>query len=87
MEKGFMTARRDGRHYGPRRDSRAAIVALLEESPTQLTTPQIMARVGLSTMPTLRHLAKLEEAGQVGKVAGKPYRWYRCAGAAEGAAD
>lgn len=67
---------RGGRHNGPRGASRAAIIALLRASPTMLTTPQIMARVGLTKIPTLLHLAALEAAGRIGKVTGRPYRWF-----------
>jgi len=59
---------RGGRHYGPRGESRAAILALLKDSGELLTTPQIVARVGLTKIPTLIHLAALEEAGVIGKV-------------------
>jgi hypothetical protein len=49
---------------------------VLRDSPTLLTTPQIMARIGLTKVPTRLHLTALEETGQIGKVAGTPYRWY-----------
>lgn len=82
-----MPGYRGGRHNGQRQDSRAAIVTLLRDSPAMLTTPQIMARIGLTKVPTLIHLAALEEEGRIGKVVGKPYRWFWRADVAEDAAD
>jgi DNA-binding IscR family transcriptional regulator len=41
-----------------------------------LTTPQIAARTGPSRPVVAHHLGELERAGIVGRIAGKPARWY-----------
>lgn len=65
-----------GGTIGPRRDARAILARLIYTSPAALTTPQIMARTGLSRDVVSRHLGALERAGVVGQIAGTPQRWY-----------
>ncbi len=67
---------REGRHLGPRRDMRGVIVGMLRHSSATLTTPQIVARTGLGRVAVARHLADLEQEGTIGRIAGKPQRWY-----------
>ncbi len=67
---------REGRHPGPRRDMRGVIVGMLRHSSAALTTPQIVARAGLGRVAVARYLAEMEAEGMIGRIAGKPQRWY-----------
>lgn len=51
-------------------------MAMLRRSSTALTTPQIVARVDLGRVAVARQLAELEDEGVIGRIAGKPQRWY-----------
>jgi predicted ArsR family transcriptional regulator len=72
---------------GLSRDTRGVILTLLRHSAAALTTPQIEARTGFSHAPTVKHLAALEAAGLVGRLTGRPQRWFWRADATEDAAD
>ena len=65
-----------GTALGLRRDARAILARLIHGSTAMLTTSQIVARTGLSRSVVWRHLGELERAGIVGRIAGKPARWY-----------
>ena len=65
-----------GSAVGPRRDARAILAWLIHRSTAMLTTPQIVARTGLSRTVVARNLGELERAGVVGRLAGTPQRWY-----------
>ena len=65
-----------GTAVGPRRDARAILLRLIHGSTAMLTVSQIVARTGLSRPVVWRHLGELEAAGTVGRLAGKPQRWY-----------
>ena len=65
-----------GNAIGLHRDKRAIIVGMLRHSSVALTTPQIVARAGIGRMAIARQLAELEAEGIVGRIAGKPQRWY-----------
>ena len=58
------------------RDKRAIIVGMLRHSSQALTTPQIVARAGPGRVAVARELAALEDEGVIGRIAGKPPRWY-----------
>jgi len=72
---------------GLRRDAHMVIVRLLRTTASARTAAQIVARTGFSHSPTARHLADLASSGQVGRLAGRPTRWYWRADNAEAAAD
>ena len=65
-----------GTALGLRRDARAILARLIHGSTAMLTTSQIVARTGLSRTVVVRNLGELERAGSVGRLAGKPQRWY-----------
>ena len=66
-----------GEAYRRRRDTRGVVLRMLRPAPATLTTMQIRARAGVSGESALRHLEALEAEGLVGRIAGKPQRWYR----------
>ncbi|HEY8598232.1 MAG TPA: hypothetical protein VIL85_07360 [Thermomicrobiales bacterium] len=76
-----------GTAIGMHRDKRAIIVGMLRHSSTALTTPQIVARAGLGRVTVARELAALEAEGVIGRIVGKPQRWYWRGGAGEAAAS
>ncbi len=65
-----------GRAIGISRDARGHILGMLRGSSVALTTPQIVARVGMGRVAIARHLAELETEGAIGRIAGSPQRWY-----------
>jgi AcrR family transcriptional regulator len=65
-----------GGPYGRRRDVAGVLLTMLRHAPAALTTPQIVARAGISNELARRHLGDLERAGRIGRIAGKPHRWY-----------
>ncbi len=81
----------EGRHLGPRRDTRREIIALLIRVREPLTTPQIGARLRLARSVAFTHLRALEAAGLIKRLdegtGRKVYRWYWHIGSAEDAAD
>ena len=68
------------------RDACAALAPLIASCPRALTTPQIVARSGFAGVAVRRHLAELEREGQIGRIAGRPQRWYWIGDAAAWAA-
>ena len=81
----------EGRHLGPRRDTRRELIMLLSQAREPMTTPQIGMRLRLARSVAFTHLRALEAAGlikQASEVPGrKVCRWYWHTGREEGAAD
>lgn len=70
----------EGRHLGPRRDTRREISALLSRVQEPLTTTQIGARLRLARSVAFNHLRALEAAGLIKRLdegtGRKVCRWY-----------
>ncbi len=81
----------EGRHLGPRRDTRRELIILLSQTREPLSTPQIGARLHLARSVAFTHLRALEAAGLIKQAeAGtgrKVCRWYWRANMDEDAAD
>ena len=65
---------------------RKVLAQPIASCPRTLTTPQLVERTGFSAPMIRRHLSELEAAGHIGRIAGKPQRWYWLGAAAEWAA-
>lgn len=81
----------EGRHLGPRRDTRRELILLLSQARGPLTTPQISMKLHLARSVAFTHLRALEAAGlikQRTEASGrKVCRWYWRTGFEEHAAD
>jgi predicted ArsR family transcriptional regulator len=81
----------EGRHLGPRRDTRRELIILLSQAQQPLTTPQIGARLRLARSVAFTHLRALEAMGLIKRLDEGPgrkvSRWYWYTGLEEHVAD